>query len=182
MKVRTSYMLSHDIDWFAEIACMKMHFASNGSIIPITMEVQELRSMQRKVAEMPEVFLEDELIINESYLTFVVNRQREIYNNYLRSKIINDDQTRSLLQEREYVFDREWYLSSFKSFAKKGFISCDWDNELQQYIWVARPKSHEELQIALPPLTDNFICKNVELFRAIGLAKIVIWCLKNNSK
>ncbi len=153
--------MTHDIDWFGYDCGLFIHFASNGSMLPIIPDAHALRIIQRKVNDIKEIYSDDDLEINQEYVT----AYREQFNRY-RDLFPNQD------------FDIGWCLSSFKSFARKGFISCDWDKECKQYIWVARPRFPHELQIDLPQLSDDFICENSKMFRAIGLGKRVYRCCK----
>ena len=49
--MRRDYMLSRDIDWFARCDSYFLHFASNGSILPINFKHSDLRRIQQAVAE-----------------------------------------------------------------------------------------------------------------------------------
>ena len=110
--MREEYMLTRDIDWFAKIGPYYMHFASNGSILPVEISRNQLEATQNRVAEIPE---EGEQHINERHLGTL-----------LRRGAIGEG-----FQER--------YLESFRIFAAKGFYSFDYDRIEGRYVLVAMP-------------------------------------------
>lgn len=111
--MRREYMLTRDIDWFAKIGSKYVHFASNGSILPINLEHSKLRQMQQAVANI-EVEMDD-VRINQQ----LINAMRE------------NGQLEGTTNER--------YLRSFKIFASKGFYSFDYNRKEQRYRLVAMP-------------------------------------------
>lgn len=106
------YMQAYDIDWFAKCDSYYLHFASNGSELPINMEKEYLFYIQDRVAQIEE---ERELRINEQYLY----------------RLLESGRLEATTPER--------YLASFKIFASKGFYSFDYDHEEGKYILVAGP-------------------------------------------
>ena len=112
------YMLVRDIDWFAKVGPYFMHFASNGSIIPIELNARKLSQTRRAVAR---------VIENEHYI-----RINERYFDYLEES------------GRLIGTSRERYLISFGVFASKGFYSFDYDKNEKRYILVAAPANGSE--------------------------------------
>lgn len=110
-------MLLRDIDWFCRIEGYLCHFASNGSKLPsFIVNSWLIRRTQDIAAELPIIFEERELRINENY-------RRE-------------------LQELE-GFNEQQYYESFKFFASKGFYSFDyeWNREGGEYRLIVGPGS-----------------------------------------
>ena len=106
-------MQAYDIDWFAKCESYYLHFASNGSELPLDLENDNLFEMQNQVAQIIE---KGEPRINEQHLH------------------------RLLENGRLEVTTTERYLASFKIFASKGFYSFDYDQEEKIYILVAAPE------------------------------------------
>lgn len=106
------FMLTHDIDWFAKYGSYYLHFASNGTIIPVDMEMDQLRLLLIDVSLIP---TESEARENSSWL------------NGLRESGGFEGTT------------RERYLESFMIFASKGFYSFDYDIKEGRYMLVAGP-------------------------------------------
>ncbi len=98
MKYNTNYMLTHDIDWFCIINGLYVHVASAGGIIPEAMrDRDELRLLQYNVCNAPDIFREEDIVYNKSFLN-------------------------SHFPEGEA---REDYVRSFRDMARKGFVSMD---------------------------------------------------------
>lgn len=133
-ELHKSYQLAHDIDWFFQYNSHVFHCASNCSQIPHKFaDSKDLRLAQEIVASLPDILVEEDIIINEQYeLLYIVpqlERLREIFGN-------NPPMSPEEL--------REIHLSSFKKMAKKGLWSFDHaiDMEENQYILVACPREN----------------------------------------
>lgn len=127
MKYTNEYLLSHDIDWFFFINKKYIHVASAGGIIPEQInDIDKLRNIQRKVFELPSIFEEGEIILNEAFL-----------DNRFNNKIYGEHQ-------------RSNYLRSFMDMSRKGFISLDRTNlnnwEDNTYHIVCMPPKHNSLE------------------------------------
>jgi hypothetical protein len=124
MRYTNDYMHSKDIDWFCSVNKKYwIHIASAGGILPDKInDRNQLRNIQHRVFNFPDIYADEEIIKNE---------------NFLQARF-NDDEIAI-----------ETYLSSFKSMAKKGFISLDRTNlsdlEDPAYHVVCRPRNIEPL-------------------------------------
>lgn len=151
MKLRKNYICNRDIDWFVfnSIKSLPIHLASaGGDISKDFYNSHFLRFIQYSVVCLPDLYEANELEYNESFLKLL---------------------EQSFIQQKVELSEtwREDYLQSFKTFAIKGFCSCDRlqdsyvfaDKEnltkcsfaknkdfqsydvCNYYIWVVRPKS-----------------------------------------
>lgn len=128
------YQATHDIDWFCRIGDQFVHCASNGGRLPEKVNDREMnRRNQEIVAGLEEVVSSDEIIINRSYV------YERLGNN-----------------ESPEAFD--YYVSSFVSMAKKGFLSFDRVEGGDVYIWIAKPNRATKLNIATLPEYDARTC------------------------
>lgn len=126
MKFTDEYLLSNDIDWFFSINDVYIHVASAGGIIPEQINDKEkLRSIQRKVFNLPYIFNKEEIIFNEIFLN-------------------------SRFGNQIYEQQRTYYLRSFTDMAMKGFISMDRTNlsdlDDNRYHIVCMPKRFEPIE------------------------------------
>lgn len=123
------YQKTHDIDWFFQCRSCYFHVASNGLMIPSEIMSQSNYDIQTKVYEMEEVC---DVVVNEEWITNYVLHQ-------------------PLPQEYESINDNplENYLKSFRSMARKGFVSLDTrkTKENQEYILVAYPKQLKNINL-----------------------------------
>ncbi len=102
MEYTDDYIYSKDIDWFCIVNGYFVHVASAGGMIPPEINDDEkLKSLQKKVFDAPEFLTDEEIVINHRFL---------------EHKFSN-------LPDKKIAIEN--YLSSFKVFAKKGFISLD---------------------------------------------------------
>lgn len=106
------YMQAYDIDWFAKCDSYYLHFASNGSELPVDLEREDIFYMQNQVALVIE---EGDPLINEPYLY----------------RLLDAGRLEATTTDR--------YLASFKIFASKGFYSFDYEKDENRYILVAGP-------------------------------------------
>lgn len=102
MKYSDNYMYSKDIDWFFSVNNrIFIHAASAGGLLPDSINDRDkLRSIQKKVFELPYIHKENEILLNEPFLWERFKNKDEINN----------------------------YLLSFVEMAMKGFISMDRTN------------------------------------------------------
>lgn len=120
MRYTNDYMHSKDIDWFCSVnEKYWIHVASAGGILPDKInDRNQLRKIQYRVFNLPDIYADEEIIKNDDFLQIR----------------FNDDEMAI-----------KTYLSSFKSMAKKGFISLDRTNlsdlEDQAYHIVCRPRN-----------------------------------------
>lgn len=105
-------MQAYDIDWFAKCDSYYLHFASNGSELPLNLEKEDISYMQIQAAQIIE---EGEPRINEQYL----------------HRLLEAGRLEATTPDR--------YLASFKIFASKGFYSFDFDHTEGRYVLVAAP-------------------------------------------
>ena len=120
MKYDEKYMRSKDIDWFCIINGFYVHIASAGAILPdVIKDRDKLRNMQRAVFSLPDIYSDNDLIYNEEFI-------QSLNNNWDNLDI------------------KDTYLQSFKSMARKGFISIDRTNlenpDDQHYHVVCMPR------------------------------------------
>lgn len=113
--MRRDYMLSRDIDWFARCDSYFLHFASNGSILPINFKHSDLRRIQQAVADAELLTDIDDVRINQVWI------DRMQANGQMEGTTIED------------------YTRSFKIFAAKGFYSFDWNPRTEAYELVVSP-------------------------------------------
>lgn len=105
MNYSKDYLHSKDIDWFCMVNGRYIHVASAGGSIPDEInDVETLRDLQRNVFLAPDIFNDDDILINQ---------------NFLENRF-------GLLNNREIAIAN--YLESFKYFARKGFVSLDRTN------------------------------------------------------
>ena len=124
MKYSDDYMYAKDIDWFCVINDNYIHAASAGGILPEPINDREkLRKLQKQVYDLSPIFLDEDIIINNSFIN------ERFYNN------------------NEKKSD---YLQSFMSMAKKGFVSMDrtnlFDLDDQRYHIVCMPKYKKPIE------------------------------------
>lgn len=98
-----SYLLSKDIDWFFKLNNQFIHVASAGGRLPVIINDREkLREIQYQVFNLPYIFSEEEIIINDGFINQMLSPQ---------------------LRANPQLYNT--YVESFINFARKGFISCD---------------------------------------------------------
>ena len=138
------YMLSHDIDWYFKYNEYFVHCASNGGMIPnICREIKYLHSIKKAVQNISQLLNYDELYINETHLSNIINLQREAW-----ESLSNNGYPFMDLFDEKLV--KELYLSSFLANARKGMVSfdriqinktgCNEEISENTYILVAAPK------------------------------------------
>jgi len=148
MKFRSSFLLSHDIDWFCRIDNIPIHGASFGGNIPV-----RANDEKRMV----------DILLNIYKLS--ENQEGDIY--------INENYLTSIGIEKD---ERDDYLSSFLFFAKRGFYSydrvvthedgmLDLDNKTE-YALVAAPMNNgidKDIFSILPfyPKIDNWVKQKI---------------------
>ncbi len=123
MKYTNDYMYSKDIDWFCVINKNYIHVASAGGILPEPINNRDkLRKIQKQVFDLPHIFTNEEIIINQRFLNYRFDNEE----------------------------DKSNYLQSFIDMAKKGFISMDRTNlsDLDEQIYhiVCMPASPRPLE------------------------------------
>lgn len=127
MRLTENYMLTHDIDWFFIIEGNPVHLASNGSLLPITIDKQDLRSLQEFVTFHPSRYDSEQIRYCEENLAIIANQSQE-------------NISRGEGEEfQDIEFDRERYIASFAVFAQKGLGSYDWNEQLHRYLLIAAP-------------------------------------------
>ena len=151
---RLDYQFSHDIDWFCRINGVPVHMASNGGHLPNCYSIEQLVSLQHRVANLGNNyrcavnidFLEDYLRQN-NYLNNMGELSDEEYRLMLPAQFELSDDIRNL---PKYILVYAW---SFIEMAKKGFYSFDRglnSDGVDIYHLVARPllgnRSHRELE------------------------------------
>jgi len=139
MKYSDDYMYSKDIDWFCVINDIYyIHIASAGGILPEPINDRDkLRRIQKQVFDLPHIFTDDEILINETFI-------HERFHN-------------SIEEGRNY-------LHSFINMSKKGFISMDrtnlFDLDDQTYHIVCMP-----IQLnSLKKIDDFFKIENGDIY------------------
>ncbi|MBR4924290.1 MAG: hypothetical protein IKZ61_00895 [Prevotella sp.] len=135
----TTYIKTHDIDWFCQIGARAIHCASNGGKLPEKVNDRaQNRRIQEIVANMEDIFVSKEDIA------------------------INDDYVYARLGRNESPDAYERYIESFVAMAKKGFISFDRmiDNEHSDnsYIWIAKPKREVNVRLENLPRYEESTC------------------------
>lgn len=111
MRYPISYLLNHDIDWFCRVNGFYIHVASAGGWIPWHINDDEyLRNVQHRVAMMPDVFKDEDIVYNEQAIRSVLGQDVELGKNYEKA--------------------RRQYIVSFTAMARKGFVSIDKTNIL----------------------------------------------------
>ena len=134
-KLSVSFQLSHDIDLFCKIGSSYCHFATNGGLIPDIINDRKYlgNTKQFILQELHEIVTDEDIYINEEYVTKRVNYSYSHWN-----------------QELGMDFKKE-YLRSFLEMARKGFLSYDRDiipENYQRnssgdiYILIAKPINH----------------------------------------
>lgn len=127
MRLTENYMLTHDIDWFFIIKGNLVHLASNGSLLPITIDKQDLKYWQHRVAEHPNIYDTEHIRYCEKNLAIIASQNQE-------------NISRGEGEEfHDIEFDRERYIASFAIFAQKGLGSYDWNEQLHRYLLIAAP-------------------------------------------
>lgn len=107
-----SYLNNHDIDWFCKVGGFYIHVASAGGMLPKQVNDDEyLRNVQHRVAMMPDVFKDDDIVYNEQAISNVLRQDVEIGKTYGEA--------------------RAQYIESFTAMARKGFVSLDRTNILE---------------------------------------------------
>lgn len=141
---KLDYLQSHDIDWFASINGIPVHFASDGGRLPgNSYTIEELTTLQHLVASSEKSY---HCVVNRDYLDNYLRRGEH----YKGIENIAEDNFRRLLPE-EFVIDDDImnlprqiliYGWSFIEMARRGFYSFDrsrHDNGVDYYHLVARP-------------------------------------------
>ena len=118
---RKDYQERHDIDWFAIYEGIPIHVASNGGEIPSTIKSANNRAIQKYLANLDPLSINNEIERNEEWI--------------------------DVLEKESEEFDTEAYLRTFVEFAKLGFVSIDnvIIGEEHQYKIVAFPKKRDKL-------------------------------------
>jgi hypothetical protein len=118
---RKDYQEHHDIDWFAIYEGIPIHVASNGGEIPSAIKSVDNRAIQKYLAKLNPLSINNEIEINEEWIDVLKNEFEE--------------------------FNSEAYLRTFVEFAKLGFVSIDNAiiGEEYQYKIVAFQKNREKL-------------------------------------
>lgn len=112
-------MLTHDIDWFFIINGRPVHLASNGSLLPIAIDKQDLREWQIMISKLPNEYNKEQIQYNEENIRVIAHQLLD--------------------NNRDEGFNREHYVASFTIFAQKGFGSYDWNEQLHRYLLIAAP-------------------------------------------
>ena len=124
MNYDSTYFESKDIDWFFKYGDTYVHVASAGGKIPVEINAERnaLRSLQHQVSVLPDIFTEDEIIVNNAFLS-----------QFLK----NDEEAKSK------------YVESFVSMSRKGFVSIDRTNfadlDDDTYHIVCKPPRQERI-------------------------------------
>lgn len=131
MKYTEDYLRSRDIDWFCVIDGIYVHIASAGGLLPVEINDMEiLRSNQRFVCELADIFTEEEIEVNRTFLAARFGNQDGG----------NQDGGNQAT---------EYYLESFLSMARKGFVSLDRTNLADQddntYHVVCKPQHPRQI-------------------------------------
>ena len=109
MRYSSSYLLSHDIDWFCRVDDIYIHVASAGGWIPRHINDDEyLRNVQHRVAMMPDAFKNEDIVYNEQGIRNVLVQDEELGKNFEEARV--------------------HYIESFTAMARKGFVSLDRTN------------------------------------------------------
>lgn len=137
MKYLDDYMYSKDIDWFCIINKFYVHVASAGSLLPeIINDRNKLRKIQKQVFDLPYIFDDNDIIINDRFINERFNNNEDISN----------------------------YLSSFIDMARKGFVSMDRTNlqepDDQTYHIVCMPNKIIQLDIEIIKIEGLFFEPN----------------------
>jgi hypothetical protein len=130
-----NYLETHDIDWFCKIGNTAMHFASNGGELPEKVNDRKLlRKIQHAVAIRDCVLGENEIVINRSYVW-------------------------SLLRNNESRESFNFYVESFITMARKGFVSFDKMPGKDTYMWIAKPAISVDVNIQGLPEYEEDACR-----------------------
>ena len=93
---------------------------------------EKLRTIQNRVANLPEIYTDDEIVYNEQTIANVVGRDEAA---------------------------RDTYVESFAAMARKGFVSFDrtviGNTDINNYHWVCRPRFLEREPANLNLVTLN---------------------------
>lgn len=167
MKLSEDYIQSKDIDWFCCINGIYVHAASAGGELPnIVNDYNKLRGIQEAVSKLPDIYKDEELIFNETF----IKKELENNINLLRNKGIFNGQ-----YDPNKGF--EYYIFTFKSMARKGFISYDRThvNEIDDnhYHWVARPCNDSCIPEIEIPIVEAKIDKQSLLDQELDLIKLL---------
>lgn len=144
MRYPSSYLLNHDIDWFCRVDGIYIHVASAGGRVPQPINDDEyLRNVQHRVAMMPDIYKDEDIVYNEQAIRSVLDQDVELGKNYEEA--------------------RRQYIESFTAMARKGFVSIDRTNILDSddnryhvvcYPWIYRMIDGWNKNIVI---YDNFI-------------------------
>lgn len=150
-----SYLQTNDIDWFFRYNGVAFHAASAGGMLPDTINDREtLRSIQYRAHNLPDVFGDEDIVINREAIDRVL-RRNEAYQ----------------IEDYDYTEMFDFYLESFISMARKGFVSIDRtniDNPYDDlYHVVCYPRDYRDIKLDLDlPLLDRvnelFFCTKDE--------------------
>lgn len=111
MRYPRTYLHNHDIDWFCRVEGFYIHVASAGGWLPRHINDDEyLRNVQHRVAMMPDVYSDEDIVYNEQAIRNVLGQDVE--------------------QGKIYEEARAQYIESFTAMARKGFVSFDRTNIL----------------------------------------------------
>lgn len=147
MKYPDDYLFSKDIDWFCIINGIYVHVASaRGTLPAIVNDREKLRKNQRLVYEMADIFTDDQIEVNQSFLLARFGDQGD------------------------GIKHSEYYLDSFLHMARKGFVSLDRTNLADPYNntyhVVCMPESH--IQIAGLNELCNFTSRTTGLLKHVS--------------
>lgn len=83
MRYSSTYLLNHDIDWFCRSKGIYIHVASAGGMIPRHINDDEyLRYVQHRVAMMPDLYSNQDIVYNEQGIRSVLDQDVELGKNY----------------------------------------------------------------------------------------------------
>lgn len=130
MRYPSSYLFNHDIDWFCRVEGFYIHVASAGGWLPRHINDDEyLRNVQHRVAMMPDVYNDEDIVYNEQAIRNVLGRDVEIGKTYEEA--------------------RTQYIESFTAMARKGFVSFDrtiiTDPNDEHYHVVCYPRTYRDV-------------------------------------
>lgn len=115
------YLSSHDIDLFFLVGEKAIHCATNGGMIPSSLnEIKSINNAKYAARGFQDIIPFENLIINETYLAQVTNHQQQLIANLTARNNI------PIPEFNSDIFSH-FYLSSFIAMALKGFYSYDRD-------------------------------------------------------
>lgn len=154
------YLKSHDIDLFFRSGTQLIHCATNGGIIPASLNIiKNINDVKRIAWNLENIIPIGKLDINEQHIDSIVSQQREFVHRLY-------EQNESRIEAFDPELCRRLYLSSFIEMAMKGFYSYDrligqTENETKEeenivdyVLVVAPPKEYSDL-ILKSPIFEN---------------------------